>query len=171
MHCKTQIWNIFCHCTLSLSIKEKTKSEFSERAKKYRIGLSQNTGSCSHWLKTQHWTPFRLMNIWKGGGYFISWVLSLFQYQFPIRWRWPWGRWQSQCSNIVNKENLWTHCTYIFNHKLFYFCFWNLILKMIVRMEVKRPFFSWQYVDCQEVKTTAQHGYIIWLKHNLFYVK
>ena len=109
MHCKTQIWNIFCHCTLSLSIKEKTKSEFSERAKKYRIGLSQNTGSCSHWLKTQHWTPFRLMNIWKGGGYFISWVLSLFQYQFPIRWRWPWGRWQSQCSNIVNKENLWTH--------------------------------------------------------------
>ena len=36
---------------------------------------------------------------------------------------WPWGRWQSQCSNIVNKENLWTYCTYISNHKLFYFCF------------------------------------------------
>ena len=28
-------------------------------------------------------------------------------------------------------------------------------------MGVKRPFFSWQYVDCQEVKTTAQHGDIL----------
>ena len=49
---------------------------------------------------------------------------------------------------------------YIFWYEHFQFSTWNLILRMIVRMEVKRPFFSWQYVDCQEVKTTAQHGYI-----------
>ena len=35
---------------------------------------------------------------------------------------------------------------------------------MIVKMGVKRPFFSWQYVDCQEVKTTAQQGDIFFTR-------